>query len=265
MAALSFRLRPLGPVLIALSLEKRKSVFTHSISCHSIHSCIPMPENLPNTPLIISFLPSQEMTNSPLSIQQSPRTPIIWVWWTSPVLLCILCKNSIFLHGPWARPLFMPFTTSGYIISCQPLFPRLQVGIHDMVLVRPNLNGGKVSSARSDIHTAGSKDKEALSSQVSSIPEGCTSCLLFHGAIHEEKWYPALPQDPLFLPFLLPFVPFSSSPPSHSPSAFPLPIWNLLHWTWYYNDSCPGSVSHLWEHTFIMRKSLVWFICRATL
>lgn len=123
----------------------------------------------------------------------------------------------------------------------------------------------KSLGARSDIHTAGSKDKEALSSQVSSIPEGCTSCLLFHGAIHEEKWYPALPQDPLFLPFLLPFVPFSSSPPSHSPSAFPLPIWNLLHWTWYYNDSCPGSVSHLWEHTFIMRKSLVWFICRATL
>lgn len=73
------------------------------------------------------------------------------------------------------------------------------------------------------------------------------------------------PQDPLFLPFPLPFVPFSSSPPSHSPSAFALPIWNLLHWTWYYSDPCPGSVSHLWEHTFIIRKSLVWLICRDTL
>lgn len=139
-------------------------------------------------------------------------------------LLCILCKNSISLHGPWARLLFMPFTTSVYIISCQPLFPHLQVGTHNIVLVRPSLNGGKVPRARSGIHKAGSKDKEALSSQVSPIPEGCTSCLLFHRAIHEEKWYPALPQDPLFLPVLLPFVPFSSSPPSHSPSAFALPI-----------------------------------------
>ena len=53
---------------------------------------------------------SGNLTNSPLSIQQSPRISVIWAQWTPPILLCILCKNSVSLYGLWARRLLMPFT-----------------------------------------------------------------------------------------------------------------------------------------------------------
>lgn len=109
----------------------------------------------------------------------------------------------------------MPFTTSGYIISCQSLFPHLQVGIHDIVLVRPSINGGKDLTAQGLTYIQQAlKTKESCLVKFHPSLKGCTFCLLFHRAIHEEmvSCSPGSPLSSLPPSFVL----FSSSPPSFS-------------------------------------------------